>query len=151
MDSLEADHPVAILYPTVGPVNPAGYRLMPALDFLWMSLVGCEKRPHHEDMRHGQVAADAIQPSVLVVDDDADFRTTLADALSDEGYRIIQATNGQEALGRLETERPTLLLVDLLMPTMSGLELLQKVRKTPTLRGIPVVVVTAANDAMLSV
>lgn len=99
----------------------------------------------------GPKARDASVPSVLIVDDDADFRRVLAESLSDEGYRIIEATNGQVALDRLETERPQLILVDLLMPTMSGLELLQKVRKAPTLRNIPVVVITAANDAMLSI
>lgn len=99
----------------------------------------------------GPKARDASVPSVLIVDDDADFRRVLAESLSDEGYRIIEASNGQVALDRLETERPQLILVDLLMPTMSGLELLQKVRKAPTLRNIPVVVITAANDAMLSI
>lgn len=93
----------------------------------------------------------AAPPSVLIVDDDADFRRVLGDALADEGYRIVEAINGKEALDRLEVERPELILVDLLMPTMSGLELLQKVRKTPALRAIPVVVITAANDAMLSI
>ena len=102
-------------------------------------------------MKNGSPKTRDTAPSVLIVDDDSDFRRVLGEALADEGYRIVEAVNGKEALDRLAVEHPQLMLVDLLMPTMSGLELLQKVRKTPTLRGIPVVVITAANDAMLSI
>ncbi|HET6283416.1 MAG TPA: response regulator [Polyangia bacterium] len=102
-------------------------------------------------MKNGSPKTRDTAPSVLIVDDDSDFRRVLGEALADEGYRIVEAVNGKEALDRLAFEHPQLILVDLLMPTMSGLELLQKVRKTPTLRAIPVVVITAANDAMLSV
>ena len=91
------------------------------------------------------------RPCVLVVDDDPDFRIALAEALDDENFRVVQAIHGRDALTRIEAERPALILVDLLMPTMSGLELLQTLRKNPRHEGIPVIVVTAANDAMLSI
>ena len=116
-----------------------------------MSLVAAEVRPIISSMKDRSPKTRATSPYVLIVDDDSDFRRVLGDALADEGYRIVEAVNGKEALDKLEVEHPQLILVDLLMPTMSGLELLQKVRKAPTLRGIPVVVITGANDAMLSV
>jgi DNA-binding response OmpR family regulator len=57
---------------------------------------------------------------VLVVDDDPDILQTLALCLSTEGYRVLQASNGQEALDTLARERPAVVLLDLMMPVMDG-------------------------------
>ncbi len=57
---------------------------------------------------------------VLVVDDDPDILQTLALCLSTEGYRVLTASNGQEALGLLEQNKPHALLLDLMMPVMDG-------------------------------
>ena len=57
---------------------------------------------------------------VLVVDDDPDILQTLALCLSTEGYRVQMAANGKEALQVLETERPAVILLDLMMPVMDG-------------------------------
>jgi CheY-like chemotaxis protein len=89
--------------------------------------------------------------SILLADDDEEFRTALADALAEEGYSIEQAIDGADALAKLTKRRPAIILIDLLMPSMSGLELLQRMRRTPKLRDIPAVVITGANDAMLSI
>jgi CheY-like chemotaxis protein len=59
-------------------------------------------------------------PSILVVDDDPDILQTLALCLSTEGYRILVASNGREALAVLEKERPSVILLDLMMPVMDG-------------------------------
>jgi CheY-like chemotaxis protein len=88
---------------------------------------------------------------VLVVDDEADVREAVCELLEDHGYRSLQAANGQEALARLAERLPALIIVDLLMPVMSGLELLQTLRKSKRFRSIPTVVITAANDAMLAI
>jgi CheY-like chemotaxis protein len=93
----------------------------------------------------------SLEPCILVVDDDPDFRSALTDILSDEGYPLLQAANGREAFELLASHRPRLMLVDLMMPVMSGLEFLQKVRRDHVLKTIPVIVMTAANDAMLTV
>jgi DNA-binding NtrC family response regulator len=65
---------------------------------------------------------------ILVVDDEANARTALADLLRDEGYRAETAADGFKALGKLEETAPDLVLTDLKMPGMGGLELLEKVR-----------------------
>src|SRR6201994_2464864 len=57
---------------------------------------------------------------ILVVDDDPDILQTLALCLSTEGYRVLMASNGQEALDTLSRERPSLVLLDLMMPVMDG-------------------------------
>jgi two-component system, chemotaxis family, chemotaxis protein CheY len=62
-------------------------------------------------------------PIVLIVDDDADILHTLGLCLSSEGYRILMASNGKEALEMLETERPHVILLDLMMPVMDGWQL----------------------------
>ena len=59
-------------------------------------------------------------PSILVVDDDPDILQTLALCLSTEGYRILIASNGREALDVIEKERPSVILLDLMMPVMDG-------------------------------
>jgi len=59
-------------------------------------------------------------PSILVVDDDPDILQTLALCLSTEGYRILVASNGREALEVLEKEKPAVILLDLMMPVMDG-------------------------------
>jgi len=82
---------------------------------------------------------------ILLVDDDEDMRSLLADVLSDEGYEVIQAANGAEALVFLHRETFAAILLDKRMPGLSGMDLL------PGLRVIcpetPVIVITAFGDA----
>jgi CheY-like chemotaxis protein len=63
--------------------------------------------------------------------------------LEKEGCRVIEAENGQVALLLMETERPSLILLDLMMPVMDGFEFADRVRSHPEWQGIPIVVVTA--------
>jgi CheY-like chemotaxis protein len=98
--------------------------------------------------------AAAVSPRsrlVLIVDDDRDVRDAMAELLCDEGYECLQARNGLEALAVLKVERPGLLLVDLIMPIMNGVDLLARLRQDPALRDIPVIAMTAANDRMVGV
>ena len=88
---------------------------------------------------------------VLIVDDDRDVRDAMAELLSDEGYECLQARNGLEALAILKVERPGLLLVDLIMPIMNGVDLLARLHQDPALCEIPVIAMTAANDRMVGV
>jgi CheY-like chemotaxis protein len=84
--------------------------------------------------------------SILVVDDDRDLRTTVAQVLEDEGYRVEEASNGQEALARLEVDPPPdLLLLDLMMPVMNGEQFRREQQREPRLSRIPVVLMTAAG------
>ncbi len=80
---------------------------------------------------------------MLVVEDDADLREALAIELSLEGYEVRTASNGAEALARIEAERPMLVLTDLEMPVMNGRRMLQRLRDDPACAALPVIVLSA--------
>ncbi|HEY3060480.1 MAG TPA: response regulator [Chloroflexota bacterium] len=82
---------------------------------------------------------------ILVVDDDPTILATVSETLDLEGYPVVTATNGAEALEQLELQRPSLVLLDMRMPVLDGWGFIRAVRE----RGLsPVVVVmTAAADA----
>jgi CheY-like chemotaxis protein len=82
------------------------------------------------------------QRRILVVDDDASIREALAESLGDEGYRVVTATNGVEALTLLRPPgelRPCVILLDLMMPVMSGQEFYAEQQRDPALARIPIV------------
>ena len=81
-------------------------------------------------------------PYILVVDDDADFRTGLRIALEMKGYQVDEAAHGEEALLKLLEKPPLLVLLDLQMPVMNGREMLQRMRGTPELKDVPVVIIS---------
>ena len=86
-------------------------------------------------------------PKILVVDDNEDNRYTLHRRLKKDGYSEISLANGgQEALDIVYEESFDLILLDLMMPDISGLEVLQQVKSDPDLRHIPVIMVTASDD-----
>jgi CheY-like chemotaxis protein len=89
--------------------------------------------------------------SVLLVEDDGDLRQAVAELIEDEGYACRHARDGLEAMAALSVERPDLLIADLLMPLMSGIDLLARLRDHPSYRDIPVIAMTAADDRMLGV
>ncbi len=66
--------------------------------------------------------------NVLIVDDDAFVRAYLRDALAETGYGLLEAANGEEALELVASDRPEVVLLDLLMPKQSGLDALSKIR-----------------------
>jgi hypothetical protein len=82
---------------------------------------------------------------VLVVDDDPRSRDMLRRTLQKEGWTVVEAVNGREALGQLERSRPALVLLDLMMPEMDGFEFLVEMRSRAEWRDIPVLVVTAKD------
>ena len=84
--------------------------------------------------------------SVLLVDDDKDTCRPLARLLQYLGHEVQHATSGREALGRLSQWRPNLVLMDVSMPEMDGLQVLQEMRKNPELEETPVMMYTALSD-----
>ncbi len=79
---------------------------------------------------------------VLVVDDDPDILQTLALCLSTEGYRVLMAANGQEALDLLKKERPACILLDLMMPVMDGWQFVAALEERG-LRNAPLLILSA--------
>ena len=85
-------------------------------------------------------------PCVLVVDDDTAIRTLLADALDGEGYEVVTAINGADALVKLAALQPDAIVLDLMMPVMDGRAFLAARRQDPRLAAIPVLVLSAAHN-----
>lgn len=80
--------------------------------------------------------------SVLVVEDTELLRRMYADSLTQQGYRVLTASDGLEALSVLRTDTPDLILLDLIMPKMGGLEVIDLLKKDPRLSAIPVVILS---------
>lgn len=84
--------------------------------------------------------------SVLVVDDEPDISALVAYHLARESYRVRTAADGGEAIRAVETERPDLVVLDLMLPGMSGIEVLRELRRRPETAEIPVILLTARRD-----
>ena len=96
-------------------------------------------------------AACPAERTVLVLDDDPDMAQAIQELVEEQGYRAILAGDGREALALLEKERPCLMLIDVFMPVMNGVEFLRVIKRNSRLSGIPRVIMTAANDQMIGV
>ena len=83
------------------------------------------------------------QNTILVVDDFDDTRLLLRTWLERKGFRVIEATNGNEAVARAETENPDLIIMDVEMPELDGLAATRKIRNLKPLENVPVVAVSA--------
>jgi CheY-like chemotaxis protein len=84
--------------------------------------------------------------TVLVVDDDPNIRRMIVAALRREGYGFLEAPNGREALDLMRSERPDVVVLDLMMPVLSGWDVLKEREHDPDLRPIPVIIVSANRD-----
>ena len=84
-------------------------------------------------------------PTVLVVDDEADIRNLLTDIITDNGFLVIQAGDGQTAVQRARTDRPDLILLDVWMLGQDGFKVLDQLKESPATRDIPVVLLTAMS------
>jgi len=109
-----------------------------------------------DELRPPVLEVEAAQPHgadgamVLVVEDNPEANRFIASTLSDE-YRVVRASNGREALAKLASQKPDLVLTDVMMPEMSGDELVREIRKDPALDATPIVVLTAKADDELRV
>src|SRR5258705_1246164 len=83
--------------------------------------------------------------TILVVEDETAVRETLADALEVEGFRVIAAADGREALTRFRADKPDLVLLDLMLPELSGIEVCRIIRAES---GVPIVMLTAKDSEL---
>jgi CheY-like chemotaxis protein len=85
-----------------------------------------------------------MEPRIaLLVDDDNDFRSLFSEVLREEGYGVVEASNGVEAMAVLDELTPDVLLIDLVMPTMNGWALFRRLQQRSELRTVPVVFLSA--------
>ena len=82
---------------------------------------------------------------ILIVDDEIDTLLPLQKSLEVEDYLIVGASNGPEALIKVKTEIPDLIILDLMMPEMDGYEVCEKLKNDPLTKNIPVIILTAKD------
>lgn len=87
--------------------------------------------------------------TIMTVDDSATVRTCLESTLSEAGYRVIQAVDGLDAMQKLQDRPVDLVVTDLNMPNMDGVELIKTVRKTPGHRFTPILMLTSETQPEL--
>ncbi|HEX9126394.1 MAG TPA: response regulator [Methylomirabilota bacterium] len=83
---------------------------------------------------------------VLIVEDEPDIRELVVHHLKREGYQVSAAASGEEALRQVQTAPPDLVLLDLMMPAMDGLEVCRRLRQDPVTASLPIVMLTAKGD-----
>ena len=83
---------------------------------------------------------------ILIVDDEQDGVSFISSVLDDNGYDYISANNGNTGLELAGSEKPDLILLDLIMPEKSGIMMFQELKKDPELRKIPIVIVSGASE-----
>ncbi len=88
----------------------------------------------------------SMQACILIVDDDANTLEILRRWLSREGYNTVSAESGADCLAALEREPIDVIVLDVMMPGMDGLEVCERLRDNPAWRSIPVVLLTAKDD-----
>jgi DNA-binding response OmpR family regulator len=85
---------------------------------------------------------------VLVVEDDPSVRGLLHTLLTGEGYEVATASDGLAGLVKASSQKPDLMLLDLMMPDLGGIRVLEELREDPTMADIPVIVVTGKLEAV---
>lgn len=88
----------------------------------------------------------AQQPCVLVVEDESAQREVLAYNLEAEGFRVAMAENGDEALLLVREEKPDLIVLDWMLPNVSGIEICRRVKANPDTRTIPIIMLSARSE-----
>jgi CheY-like chemotaxis protein len=109
--------------------------------------VWCETcRNPIEDAHVARPAAPHRPPTILCVDDDRIVLSFCSDALERQGYRALIASDGPTGIEMAARDRPDLILLDFMMPGMTGLEVCRRLRAQPGLAETPIIVLTASDD-----
>ena len=92
----------------------------------------------------------ANRPKILVIDDDKEIRTVIAELLSMSGYDVVEAASGQQGLDHASRFVPDLVLLDVMMPGIDGWTVLSKLQDNPKLADVPVIVLSAVGDVEMA-
>ena len=87
-----------------------------------------------------------MKPLVLVVEDETALITLLRYNLEREGFRVAEARDGEEALVLCQEEKPDIVLLDWMLPHLSGIEVCRRLRRTPETRDVPIIILTARGE-----
>jgi DNA-binding response OmpR family regulator len=87
------------------------------------------------------------KPKILIIDDDKDILDATRAFLEEEGYKVAQAGTGKQALKKIKSSKPNLILLDVMMPKTDGFWLCRMIKSDPKLHSIPVIFLAAKDDA----
>ena len=87
-----------------------------------------------------------MKPLVLIVEDEAPLVTMLRYNLEKEGFEVAEAGDGEEALAKINERKPDAVLLDWMLPLLSGIEVCRQIRRSPKMRGLPVIMLTARGE-----
>ena len=87
-----------------------------------------------------------MKPLVLVVEDESAIVTLIRYNLESEGYEVIEAINGDEALILIDERTPDIIILDWMLPTLSGLEVCRRIRLNDAARNVPIIMLTARAE-----
>jgi len=80
--------------------------------------------------------------TILIIEDESALQKTLGETLSQEGYEVLSALNGQDGLQLAQSKKPDLVLLDLILPKLHGFDVLKRMKGDPKTKAIPVIVLT---------
>lgn len=86
------------------------------------------------------------KPKVLVIEDEPDILEVIQYNLEREGHKVLACRNGEQGLSRIRTDNPDLVILDLMLPGMDGVEVCRQVKSDPVTRAIPIIMVTAKSE-----
>lgn len=87
-----------------------------------------------------------MEKRILIIEDEPDIREAMAEAVTQENFSVSTASNGEEGLRKALTEKPDLILLDIVMPIMDGHEVLKKLRQDVWGRNVKVIMLTSMDD-----
>ncbi|WP_426700247.1 response regulator [Rhodanobacter sp. Col0626] len=120
-----------------------GHALMNGIDFFKRLLGGASAGEHRADQR----LQAGLGASMLVVDDSPTICAVLGKMLRQDGYSVLKATDGADAIEQARNEQPTLIFLDIVMPGMNGFAVLRALRHDPRTRHIPIVMISGNPQA----
>ena len=88
-----------------------------------------------------------MSETIMTVDDSASIRQMVSFTLKQAGYNVVEAVDGQDALNKLQTATVQMIITDLNMPNLNGIELIRAVRANPSHRFVPIVMLTTESQA----
>lgn len=84
--------------------------------------------------------------TICLIDDEKDLLNEVGSWLQDQGYRVMTATSGDEAMEKMQTLKPHLVIMDIIMPKVDGLEVLSQLKRNRQTAGIPVIMLSAKTE-----
>ena len=89
-----------------------------------------------------------LKQKILVVDDEPEARTAMAQMLQANGYEVLEASDGNDGLSRANSDGPSLIILDMVLPDISGMEVLENLRANLLTKEIPVLLLTGKTDGI---